>query len=59
MSPFVASLEYSKGDADVNTYILLYNNLKYTTITDINAVSFSATQTEIDAFYSELKNCFI
>lgn len=58
MSPFVASLEYSKGDADVNTYILLYNNLKYTTITDINAVSFSATQTEIDAFYLELKNCF-
>jgi hypothetical protein len=58
VSPFVASLEYSKGDADVNTYILLYNNLKYATINDINAVSFSATQTEIDAFYSELKNCF-
>lgn len=58
MSPFVASLEYSKGDADANSYILLYNNLKYTTITDIKAVAFTATPAELDAFYSELKKCF-
>jgi hypothetical protein len=58
MSPFVASLNYNKGDADVNTYFLMYNNLKYTTITDINSVVFSASQTELDGFYNELKNSF-
>lgn len=58
MSPFVASLEYVKGDADVNQYILMYNNLKYTTITDVNALSFSATESDILGFYDLLVKCF-
>jgi hypothetical protein len=58
MSPFVASLEYVKGDGDVNQYILLYNNLKYTTITDVNALSFTATESDITGFYDLLVKCF-
>ena len=58
MSPFVASLEFVKGDADVNQYILLYNNLKYTTLTDVNALSFTATESDIAGLYDLLVNCF-
>jgi hypothetical protein len=58
IGPFVASLEYDKGDEDQNKYVLSYNNLKYTTITSINRLKFTATEEVLNKFYDALKNCF-
>lgn len=58
MSPFIASLEYYNGDANIKTYILMYNNLKYATINDINSLRFTATEDELNSFYEELKKSF-
>jgi hypothetical protein len=55
---FVASLEYVKGDADVNKYMLYYNNLNYTQITDINKIVFNASENDLKQFYELLKAQF-
>lgn len=58
-SPFIASLQFSKGSDDIDTYTLLYNNLRYTTIEDINSIVFTATKVELENLYVILKNCLL
>jgi len=55
---FVASLEYTKGDADMNFYTLMYRNFEYNSITDIKYVCFESTEEELNGFYDLIKNRF-
>lgn len=38
-----------------NTYLWMYNNLKYQTITDIKSISFTATEEDFNNFYHFLE----
>lgn len=54
---FLSSIQFSKGipNDSTNTYIWTYRNSKFTTITDIQSISFSANTKEFDLFYNMLK----
>ena len=54
---FVSSLSVIKDTAvgGTNRYLWMYNNLKYQTITDINSISFTATDEDLDGLYQSLK----
>ncbi len=55
MGPFIASLEYSKGD-NQNQYMLSYNDATYTTLTSINRIKFSGNEELIETFYQMLND---
>ncbi len=54
---FISSISVMK-DADANgtnSYLWMYNNLKYTTITDIRSISFTASNEDFEALYQLMK----
>jgi len=53
-SAFIASLSYYREDDTTNTYALVYNNLKYTHITDLKTVIFKATPAELTGLYESM-----
>jgi len=54
--PFVSSLSILKCEDETNSYLWMYNNLKYTSITDIKSITFKATELELQKdFEIELK----
>lgn len=53
MGRFIAELKYSVTDADT-LYCLLYNNEKYSSITDVQSCCFNNEQGTIDTLYSIL-----
>ncbi len=55
MGPFVSSLSILKGEDETNSYLWMYNNLKYTSITDIKSITFKATELELQKLYEILK----
>ena len=54
---FVSSFSVMKDTAKggTNTYLWMYNNLKYQTITDIKSISFTATEEDFNNFYQFLQ----
>jgi len=55
MSAFVSSLSVMKSEGGANTYLWMYNNLMYTSITDIKSILFTASEIELQNFYDLLK----
>lgn len=55
---FIAELYYTVSDTDT-TYYLMYNNFKYTHITDIQSVSFSSVDGTLEKLYSIMKSIFL
>lgn len=54
---FISSLQFTKGlpNDSTNTYLWMYRNQKYTTLTDIKSISFTSNSKELDSFYEMLK----
>jgi hypothetical protein len=54
---FVSSMSIMKDTAKggTNTYLWMYNNLKYQTITDIKSIRFTATEEDFNNFYQFLQ----
>ena len=52
---FIASFEQSSEDS--TRYFICYNNVEYTTITDIKCVVFGASKKDILDIYNFLKEC--
>lgn len=55
---FISSIEFAKDTSSqgTNTYLWSYNNLKYKQITDIQRISFTASEMEFNSLYETLKN---
>ncbi len=54
---FISSISVMKDTAvnGTNSYLWMYNNLKYSTITDIRSISFTASNEDFDGLYELLK----
>lgn len=54
---FISSISVMRDTAvnGTNSYLWMYNNLKYTTITDIKSISFTASNEDFDSLYELLK----
>ncbi len=57
LGPFISSISVIRDTASggTNSYLWMYNNLKYTTITDIKSISFTASDEELEGLYNLLK----
>jgi hypothetical protein len=55
VSAFLSSLSVLRDASGTNTYSWKYNNFKYTTITDIKSIVFTATEEELESLYKILK----
>lgn len=55
---FITSIEFAKDTTTqgTNTYLWSYKNLKYKQLTDIQSISFNATEQEFNSLYDILKN---
>jgi hypothetical protein len=51
---YVSSLSVIR-DTAINHYLWMYRNLKYTTITDIKSITFTASDEELEGLYNILK----
>lgn len=54
---FISSISVMRDTAvnGTNSYLWMYNNLKYSTITDIKSISFTASNEDFDGLYELLK----
>ena len=57
MGPFVSSLSVIKNynETGTNAYLWMYNNLKYTSITDLRGIKFFASDEELEGLFNILK----
>jgi hypothetical protein len=55
---FITSIEFAKDTTTqgTNTYLWSYKNLKYKQLTDIQSISFTASEQEFNSLYDILKN---
>ena len=56
MGPFISSLSVLKGEDGTNSYLWMYNNLKYTSISDVQSITFTATEEQVQRLYELLKS---
>ena len=54
---FISSISVMRDTAvdGTNSYLWMYNNLKYSTITDVRSISFTASNEDFDSLYELMK----